>query len=405
METNSDTSQRQTVRYEPNEKPARSLAWGLGLQNSILSIAGIVITPAVVIQAASGGESYMAWAIFAALTISGLTTILQACRLGEIGSGYILLMGTSGTFIAACVMALKQGGPGMLATLVVISSLFQFALSSRLPFLRRIITPTVAGTVIMLISVTVMPIVFDLLKKVPEGTAPWKPMTISGVTLLCVVFIILRSASGMWRLWAPVIGAVVGCVLAAFLGLYDMGQVAEADWIGFPSIGWPGFDLDFDGVFWALLPAFVLVTLVGAVETIGDAIAIQKVSWRKPRAVDFRSVQGAVAADGVGNLLSGLVGTVPNTTYSSSISVTEITGVASRSVGVTTGAIFCYGCLSSQGPRFDIGNTGPCCGRISFRSHDDSLYGWPSYGRTRWNDEGKNLNRRCLVLAWRRISE
>ena len=82
------------------------------------------------------------------------------------------------------------------------------------------------------------------------------------------------------------------------------------------------------------------MTLIGATETIGDSIAIQRVAWRKPRAVDFRAVQGAVAADGAGNLLSGLAGTVPNTTYSTSIAITELTGVAARSVGVWIGIVF-----------------------------------------------------------------
>ena len=116
--------------------------------------------------------------------------------------------------------------------------------------------------------------------------------------------------------------------------------MAGAAWIGVPARGWPGFDLSFGPVFWALLPAFVFVTLVGAIETIGDGAAIQRVSWRRPRAVDFRAVQGAVSADGAGNLLSGLAGTVPNTTYSTSIAVTELTGVGARSVGVAIGAIF-----------------------------------------------------------------
>ena len=129
-------------------------------------------------------------------------------------------------------------------------------------------------------------------------------------------------------------------MVAAFYGLYDVGRIADAAWVGLPEAGWPGFDLDFGPVFWGLLPAFVFVTLVGALETLGDSVAIQRVSWRRPRAVDFRAVQGAVAADGVGNLLSGLAGTVPNTTYSTSISVTELTGVAARSVGVAVGVVF-----------------------------------------------------------------
>ena len=75
-------------------------------------------------------------------------------------------------------------------------------------------------------------------------------------------------------------------------------------------------------------------------DTLGDSIAIQRASWRKPRAIDFRAVQGAINADGMGNLLSGCGGTVPNTTYGSSISIAEITGVAARRVGVFVGATF-----------------------------------------------------------------
>ena len=81
--------------------------------------------------------------------------------------------------------------------------------------------------------------------------------------------------------------------------MYDTAQIAEAAWVGIPAVAWPGFDVSFGPTFWALLPAFVFVTLVGAIETIGDSVAIQRVSWRRDRAVDFRTVQGAVAADGV----------------------------------------------------------------------------------------------------------
>ena len=327
------------IRYQADESPPTALSFGLGMQLAILCIAGIVLTPAIVIRAAGGSEAYLSWALFAAVAVSGVTTILQAVRVGRIGAGYVLMMGTSGAFIAICVTALAEGGPAMLATLVVISSLFQFALSNRLSLLRRILTPTVAGTVIMLIAVTVMPIVFDMLTEVPEGS-PAPGAALSALTTIVAIVAIGLKATGTLRLWAPVIGIVAGTVVAWIFGLYNTAQIAEAAWIGIPSIAWPGFDLSFGPTFWALLPAFVFVTLVGAIETIGDSVAIQRVSWRRDRAVDFRTVQGAVAADGVGNLLSGLAGTVPNTTYSSSVSVTELTGVAARSVGVAAGAVF-----------------------------------------------------------------
>ncbi len=43
------------------------------------------------------------------------------------------------------------------------------------------------------------------------------------------------------------------------------------------------------------------------------AVAIQRVSWRRPRAVDYRAVEGAVAADGIGKLLSPAI--APHTMF------------------------------------------------------------------------------------------
>ena len=160
------------VRYEPDENPPVSLSVGLGAQLAMLTVAGVVLTPVIVIRAAGGSADFLSWAVFAAVIVSGVTTVLQAVRLGRIGAGYVLLMGTSGAFISVCITAIAEGGPGMLATLVVISSLFQFALASRLSLFRRIFTPTVAGTVIMLIPVAVMPIIFKMLGDVPKGTRP-----------------------------------------------------------------------------------------------------------------------------------------------------------------------------------------------------------------------------------------
>ena len=108
-----------SVRYQPDERPPEALACGLGLQMAILQIAGIVLTPAIVIRAAGLGEPYLSWAVFAALTVCGFSTILQANRVGRFGAGHVLLMGTSGAFIAISVAALREGGPALLAVLVL----------------------------------------------------------------------------------------------------------------------------------------------------------------------------------------------------------------------------------------------------------------------------------------------
>ena len=327
------------VRYEPDQHPPHGLALGLALQLMMLELGEIILIPVVVVTAAGGGDAYLAWAAFAALAISGITTMLQAGRVGRFGSGYILLMVTSGAFIAVCVTALSEGGPPLLMALLVVSSLFQFALSARLSLVRRIVTPTVAGTVMMLIAVTIMPVVAELLEEVPEGASETGILWSAVVTLLVTLLMVLRGSSGVRR-WAPITGVIAGCIVASGFGLYEIERVIEASWFGIPQGGWPGFAFDFGPAFWALLPAFVFVTLIGAIETVGDVVGIQRVSWRKPRATDFRSVQGAVAADGVGNLLSGLAGTVPNTTCASGVATVEVTGVASRRVGMYIGVFF-----------------------------------------------------------------
>ena len=70
------------------------------------------------------------------------------------------------------VAALEAGGPALLAALVLTMALLQFAFSARLALFRRILTPTVTGTIIMLTPVTVMPVIFEQMNNVPAGTAP-----------------------------------------------------------------------------------------------------------------------------------------------------------------------------------------------------------------------------------------
>ncbi|MDE2753395.1 MAG: hypothetical protein OXI83_12525, partial [Gemmatimonadota bacterium] len=59
-----------------------------------------------------------------------------------------------------------------------------------------------------------------------------------------------------------------------------------------------------------------------------------------------RSVQGTLAAEGVGNALAGLTGAIPNTLHPTPIAAIETTGVAARSVGVAAGiALIALACL------------------------------------------------------------
>ena len=326
------------LKYEANESCPVPVALGMGLQGVVLALAPILVVVAVTARAGGQGEDYLSWALFAALIISGALTALQGSRLWRLGAGHILIMGATPNFVAVSVLALAAGGPSLLASLVVVSALFYLALANWLPLLRRIITPVVSGTVLMLLALTILPVAFDRVQEIPNPAWPAAGPVIALATLVATIGLVLRS-SGAWRLWSPLIGIGVGCAVAVPLGAYEFTGVAAAPWIGVVSVALPRFDLTPDAAFWALLPVFLVVTLVGGIKNIGDNVAIQQASRRRPRVTDFRLVQGSLNTNGLGILLSGIAGTPPTTVYSStSVALASMTGVAARRVGYVIGA-------------------------------------------------------------------
>ena len=355
------------LKYAVNEQPPHLLSALLGFQVIALILSGIVLVPLIALDAAGMGDDAKAWAVFATLLDSGAVTILQAKPIGSFGAGYVLFMGTSGAFIAVSVSALNAGGLPLLATLIVVSSLLQFLLARHLGLLRKIITPTVGGTVVALIAVAVIPIALDMLNATPadyagDGSAA---AIVAGSTLLVILALSLFGGKGM-RLWAPVVGILSGSMLAHWLGLTNLDALKAAGLIGLPQASWSGLDLSFDTAFWILLPGFLIVTVIGALETYGDGIAIQEVSQRGQHPTNFKSVQGAVNADGLGNLLSGLMGTLPNTTYSTSVSVADLTGVAARRVGVYGGLLLILLAFSPKVSALLQAIPGPVAGAFIF---------------------------------------
>ena len=105
-------------------------------------------------------------------------------------------------FIAAIIAALAAGGPAMMAGLAELSAALQFTVAAWLAALRKIVTPVVSGTAIMLIAFSVAPVAFSRMGEVPAGAPGAAAPVIAGVTLAVAVGLALRS-SGVWRLWCP----------------------------------------------------------------------------------------------------------------------------------------------------------------------------------------------------------
>ena len=312
----------------------------VGFQGAALVVAPMVLNVAIAIRSSGLDDSYLTWSVFSAMVICAGITALQASQVQRFGAGHVVLAWPAAMFIAIMVATVTAAGLATFASLMIVCSLMQVALAWWLPTLRRIVTPTVSGTVTMLIAVSVLPIAFDSVGDLPADAPSAAGPAIAGVTLLVSVIVTLR-ATGRWRLVAPFISILAGCAAAAAFGVLDGDRIARAGWFGVPEL--PALSIDFtpDRDFWVLLPSFAILTLVLGLKTISDGVAIQQGSRRRPRAIEFRRIQGMVSANGLGMLLAGTAGTLPPMTNSSySLSLINLTGVAARRVGAGVAAVF-----------------------------------------------------------------
>ncbi len=157
-------------------------------------------------------------------------------------------------------------------------------------------------------------------------------MTLAATALLGV------RATGLLRLWSPLVSVLLGCGVAALFGLYDAQLIPDASWIGVAELWFPGLDLTPGNEFWSLLPMFLIVAMASTIKTLGSNVVMQRVSRREQKATDYRLVQGSVNANAVGTLISGIAGILPPGSYeATTASLTRFTGVATRRVGYIIG--------------------------------------------------------------------
>lgn len=332
-----------TLLYAVDEKPPVMITIFQALQHVLTIYSSIVVVPIIIANAVHVPAQEIEYIVFASMIVTSISTLIQSVRVGKIGSGYTLFMGTSGAFLACSLSAAELGGFALVATMSMLAAPIEFLFSYFLGRLRKIITSAVGGVVIMLVPVTLVPIAISLWVGQPGSPAYG---SIENLLIGLVTFIIILGASiygnKTIRLWGPIIGIILGYILAAFLGRVDLSSVREAAFFGLPRGSWPGVQFELKREYLPLLLSFIIVTIVGSVETVGDAMAIQRVSLRNFKKIDYESVQGSLYSDGIGNFMAGLAGTVPNTTFSGNIAMVELTGVASRQVGMFGAAIIAF---------------------------------------------------------------
>lgn len=324
------------ILYDVDEKPPLWLILVMGLQHVLLIYSSIVFLPVIIGRAAGAPLDHILFASFAAGVASGLVTLIQVLRIGPIGTGYTLFMGSSAAYLAGSIATLKAGGFPLLATLSILVAPIEYLMAYFLRHLRHIITPVVGGVILLLVVLSLVPL--SLQEWVGEQGqafhASWQNF-LAGLITLCILLGLSLFGNKNQRVWSPILGLTSGLAAAWAFGLFNAPKTAmDFPWLGSFKGTWPGLTLDLGMQHLPVLGALAVLTMINGVQAIGNSMAVQQIAHRRPRPIDYDIVQGTMYADSLGNIFSGLLGTVPNETYSENISIQKVTGVASRSVGV-----------------------------------------------------------------------
>lgn len=155
----------------------------------------------------------------------------------------------------------------------------------------------------------------------------------------------------------PILIAIIaGYIAAACCGLLDFSEVAAASWFALPNFHLAKFKLE---AVLTILPVILVITS----EHIGHQIVTSKIVGKD--LLKDPGLHRSIFADNFSTAISGLIGSVPTTTYGENIGVMAITGV--YSVWVIGGAAVLSILISFCGKFSALISTipGPVIGGIS----------------------------------------
>ncbi|SET69055.1 uracil permease [Paenibacillus sp. NFR01] len=185
--------------------------------------------------------------------------------------------------------------------------------------------PAVMGAIVATIGLELVPVAAQMAGFIaPSGAAAdWSPdgkaITLSLVTLgVTVIGAVLFR--GFPKIIHILIGIVTGYVLAYIMGEVNTGAISDASFLSHPTFTAPSFD-------WQVILTIIPVSLVVIVEHIGHLLVTSNIVGKdlaKDPGLD-RSLFG----NGISTIISGFVGSTPNTTYGENIGVMALTKVYS----------------------------------------------------------------------------
>ncbi|EGT3623287.1 purine permease [Morganella morganii] len=328
--------------YQLEDKPPFLQAI-IGAVTHLLAIFVPMVTPALIVGTALQlSPETNAYLVSMAMIASGVGTWLQVNRYGMVGSGLLSIQSVNFSFVTVMIAigtSMRADGVDeelLLSTIFGISFAGAFLVvgsSFILPYLRRVITPTVSGIVVLMIGLSLIKVgIIDFgggFSAKSSGTFGDYQNIGVGLLVLLVVIGFNCCKSPLLRMGGIAIGLIVGYVCTLFLGMVDFSQMSKAAFITIPVPFKYGFSFNF-----AHFLVVAIIYLLSVLEAVGDLTATALVSGQKIQGPEFQSrLKGGVMADGLVSVAASAMSSLPLTTFAQNNGVIQMTGVASRHVG------------------------------------------------------------------------
>lgn len=334
-------------RYEPHEVPPPRRAASAAVQLALMLVPRMILLPLLVVTLAGGRSALESRVVLASVVVCSLLMLATTVGFGRLRTQNLYVSTVDPISVPFCIIALRHGGTGTLAALVVVAGLFQVVAGLRLSGLRRLITPAVSSALVVLAMISLVPVLVDAVtERRPGGPAGGRlGVLVCMIVALAVMIGLNARGRAALKLWAAPLGMAAGIVAAIGFGLYDFDRVREASWFGLPEGGWGLFGIRggesaFGPTFFTLLPSFLILGLVVLIRTHSASVITQFVSWRRLLSIDFREVQRANTRLGLGSIAAGLAGSLPVSASPLGIRFIAQTRCASRLVGAMVAVPF-----------------------------------------------------------------
>ena len=304
-----------------------------GFQHVLAMYAGAVAVPLIIAAAAGLSKSDTAFLINADLFTCGLATLLQTLGIWKIGIKIPVIQGVTFAAVSPMIMIAKTGGMPTIYGAIIIAGLCTFFLAPYFSKLIRFFPPIVTGSVITVIGISLLPVGIAWAAG-GVGNKNYGSLTylaVAGIVLLTIV-LINKYFKGFVAHISVLLGLFVGLIVAIPLGLVNFAGVSSAPWIGLDApfhFGIPKFDI-------GAIIAMIIVMLVVMVESTGDFLAIGQMVGKK---IGEKELTAGLRADGLATSLGGIFNAFPYTAFAQNVGLVGLTGVKSRFVVATSGAI------------------------------------------------------------------